>query len=178
MRLRLLLTLWLARLRPRIALFDTAAVPMRVWPGDLDINLHLNNARYLLAADLGRLDWWVRAGWWGRMLRHGWTPVAGDVSARYSRSLQPFERYSLQTRLLGWDDKWFFIEHRFVVGARICAVVTVRYLLLARHGERPRPIEALRAFGVEQAAPRLPDWVAQWDAAQDQLSSALKNNHG
>ena len=52
MLLRLWWTLAAARLKPRLGLLDECVTPLRVWPNDLDINLHLTNNRYLRAMDL------------------------------------------------------------------------------------------------------------------------------
>jgi len=40
--------------RPRQSLLDECRVTLRLWPNDLDSNLHMSNSRYLLAIDLGR----------------------------------------------------------------------------------------------------------------------------
>jgi hypothetical protein len=32
--------------RPRIGILDETVVHLRVWPEDLDFNLHMNNSRY------------------------------------------------------------------------------------------------------------------------------------
>lgn len=54
--LRLLWLLATARFQVRLAEpTETVALGMRVWPGDLDISLHMNNGRYLTIMDLGRL---------------------------------------------------------------------------------------------------------------------------
>lgn len=174
MMLRFIRVWLLSRLRRRIALDQSSRLPLRVWPDDLDLNFHMNNARYFSNADLGRLDWWVRTGLWQRALARGWRPLAGDASARYSRSLQPFQRYELHTRLLGWNSKWFFAEHRFVARGGVYAVLVVRYLFLGRDGSRPRPEEVLALVGWQQGSPPLPRWVELWDEGQERLSAELK----
>ena len=129
--------LWLLlsfRWRAPLDVLATSRVRLRVRLRDLDSNLHMNNGRYFSIADFGRFDLGLRSGLWWPALRRGWQPVAGDADARFSRSLQPFQRYELQSRLLGWDDKWFFSEHRFVRDGRVCALVVVRYLLISKQG--------------------------------------------
>lgn len=173
-QLRNLKLLFLNKRLKRIPIDGVARLRFIVWPHEIDVNLHLNNARYFSVADVGRFGYWLQAGWWGRLRQRGWDPVAGDANARFSRSLQPFERYVLETRLLGWDDKWFFVEHRFVSKGRVCAVVVVRFLMVTRKGPRPRPVEVLDMLGEATVSPTLPEWVAQWSHAQDQLSAQLK----
>src|SRR5215471_1249085 len=41
-------------------LLATTRVRLRVWPNDLDFNLHVNNGRYLTLANIGGAHWFVR----------------------------------------------------------------------------------------------------------------------
>jgi acyl-CoA thioesterase FadM len=93
---------------------ETHAVRFRVWPNDLDTNLHMNNGRYLTLMDLGRVDLMIRTGFFKTILREKWMPVIAGVSMVYRRSLAPFERFTLQTRLVGWDDRWVYMEQTFL----------------------------------------------------------------
>ena len=168
---------WIAAFRRKKLDGDgISSLLQRVWPGDLDWNMHMNNGRYFSAADIGRFDWWMRSGLWRAVRQRGWRPVAGDSTARFSQSLLPFQRYKLRTRMLGWTGKWFFAEHRFVLQERVCALIVVRYLFVADDGgTRPAPAEVMEAIGWAEASPLLPEWVLQWSAGQDQLSVELKN---
>src|SRR5258708_4111150 len=76
------------RTRGRLAVLGTGRIVMRVWPNDLDMNLHMNNGRFFSAADIGRFDWWLRTGLWRKVIARGWRPIAGDANARFSRALK------------------------------------------------------------------------------------------
>jgi acyl-CoA thioesterase FadM len=165
---------WLSRMRGRIAADAASRFTMRVWPNDLDFNVHMNNGRYFSAADLGRLDWWVRSGLWRRALARGWRPMAGDANARFSRSLQPFQKYILQTRMVGWNDKWLFAEHRFLSRSRTYAVLVVRYLFVDREGKKLPPAEVMALIGWNGPSPPLPEFVELWHRGQDSLSAELR----
>ncbi len=39
--------------------------------------------------------------------------VVTNFSKRFCRSLRPFQAYTFTTRVLGWDEKWFYSELRF-----------------------------------------------------------------
>lgn len=161
------------RRRGPIALFETSRLHLRVMPGEIDFNLHMNNGRYFSAADIGRLDWGLRSNLWRSAFGYGWRAVAGDSNARFSRSLQPFQRYELQSRLLGWDEKWLFCEHRFVRQDEVYATIGVRYLFLSKRGKVP-PAIVLAKAGHTQASPPLPGWVQHWHETQEALSAALR----
>jgi acyl-CoA thioesterase FadM len=168
------LWIWLSgRRRGPLSVLGTSRLSLRVWPGDLDMNLHMNNGRYFSIADLGRLDLGLRSQVWQSALRRGWRPMAGDSDARYSRSLQPFETYELQSRTLGWDRKWTYCEHRFVREDRVCALVLVRYVFVSKQGPVP-PAKVMEICGGGAQTPALPDWVVCWSENQDRISAVLK----
>ena len=77
--------------KPRVDVFATTRVRIRIWPNDLDANLHVNNGRYLTLADLGRIHWFVRTGVYQSAKRHGTMPVVGDAIAKYRRELKAFQ---------------------------------------------------------------------------------------
>lgn len=153
------LTLWL---RPPLEPLGTSVLVFRVWPNDLDVNVHMNNGRFLSVMDLGRFDLSFRTQLGRAMLRNRWTPLVGGVTIRYRRSLDPFERYELHTRLLGWDAKWFFLEQRFLKqGGDLAAEAVVRALFRGKDGNVP-VAEVLRQMGYEGPALAVPDSVRRW----------------
>jgi Thioesterase-like superfamily len=50
-------------------------------------------------------------------------PVIGDALAKFRRDLKVFQTVEIHTRLLGWDERWGFLEHRFVREGRVIGVV-------------------------------------------------------
>jgi acyl-CoA thioesterase FadM len=165
---------WLShRRRGPLDVLGTSILHMRVWPNDLDLNIHMNNGRYFSAADIGRLDWWLRTGVWRTTLARGWGPVAGDVAGRFSRSLAPFQRFELHSRLLCWDEKWLFTEHRFISRGQVTAVIVVRYLFRSSTAQQS-PASVLALVGHTDPSPPLPDWVRDWHTAQNELTASLK----
>jgi acyl-CoA thioesterase FadM len=153
------LTLWF---RPPLGPLATSVLAFRVWPNDLDLNIHMNNGRFLSVMDLGRYDVSFRMGLGKVMFRNHWQGLVGGVTIRYRRSLGPFERYELHTRLMGWDEKWFFLEQRFLKrGGELAAEGVVRALFRGKAGNIP-VAEVLRQMGFEGPAPELPEFIRQW----------------
>lgn len=171
--LRLLLTLLAARWRPRASVFDTTVLPLRALPNDLDVNGHVNNGRYLTLADLARVDFVLRTGTARVALRHRARPIVGDAVAKFRREIGPLRRFDIHTRLLGWDERWTFMEHRFVVDSRVAGSVVIRGLFRAPSGPLS-PQVFVDALGIEAPRPRLPDWVRDWSAACDRCSEDLR----
>lgn len=166
MLLRLLAAVVAALLRPRVGLLDECAIALRVWPNDLDSNLHMNNSRYLLAMDVGRWELVMRTGFWRELWRRRWFPVVGSATLRFRRSLDPFQRYRLVTRLVAWDEKWCFLEQRFERGGHVHAVGRVKALFRGPQGH-VRTAALLSAAGYPEAPPRqMPEAIRLWQEAE------------
>jgi acyl-CoA thioesterase FadM len=157
--LKLLLRLPFVRRR---ALLDGGHIAFRVWPNDCDMNLHLNNGRYLTFMDLGRVHLLAQIGLLGVLWRRRWAPVLSAAEINFIRPLQPFQKFELVTRLLTWDEKYFYMEQRFLAGGRLCAVALVKGLFLHRR-ERVESRTVLAALGIDSAAPDMPEVVRHWN---------------
>lgn len=169
--LRLLLVLWRAWRAPRLAPLAESVVPFRVLPTDLDLNRHMNNGRYLTLMDLGRVDLIVRSGMLGALRRRRWMPVIASQLVRYRRALDPFDRYELRTRVLGWNDRDLFVQQRFVRGGEVVALAVVRAVVRGPDGRVP-PGEVAAEAGHPLPSPPLPPAVLAWLDAEEALVAA------
>lgn len=166
--LRYLYSILKALRSPALQPLDEGVVRLRVWPFDLDPNLHLNNGRFLSLMDLGRMDLVVRCGLGQQLWKHGWRPLVGSAVIRYKGSLEPFQTFELKSRIVGWDEKWFFIEQRFVLRGRTVAVGAIKGLFRGPNGNIPSA-EVVAAAGAEPTSPELPLWLKTWHQADSQL---------
>jgi acyl-CoA thioesterase FadM len=165
--LRLLTTLVTGQFKRRIDPLGWARLVMRVWPNDCDLNFHMNSGRYVSFFDLGRIDLLIRMKIFRQVLKLGWRPLVGGAIMRYRRSLLPFERFQLRSRVLGWDEKWFYFEHRIErMNGEYCAIAYVRGLLRGPDGNVP-PSELVALAGrAGLPSPPLPPTIAQWTEAE------------
>ena len=164
---RLIRVVIAALLRPRLDMLDTSDLSLRVWPTDLDLNLHMNNGRYFTVMDLGRIDLMIRAGVAGWMWRQKWTPVVGSETIRFRRALRPFQRYRLKTRVLCWDERWVFLEQRFeTLAGELAALGLVKAVLSAKR-RTMRPKDALKIMGMLRRSPPMPPAVKAWALAEE-----------
>jgi acyl-CoA thioesterase FadM len=150
----------------RRGLLETSSLRFRAWPNDLDLNMHVNNGRYLTFMDLGRVHLLAQLGLLGEVVRRGWQPVLSAAEINFIRPIGPFRRFTLTTRLIAWDEKYFYIEHRFMRADILCAVATVRGLFLAR-GSRVTPAQAIELLKLDAAAPAMPAVVQRWNELMD-----------
>lgn len=113
---------------------EESRLVFRTLPLDLDFNLHMNNGRYLMIMDLGRIDLMVRTGLAKSILDHKWMPVVGMINISYRRSLHLWNRFELRTRIIYWDEKWFYIVQEFRNQDHIYARALVKGGLRDREG--------------------------------------------
>ena len=147
--------------RKRLHPLSESVLNLTVLPNDLDLNMHMNNGRFLSIMDLGRLDLLIRTDLAKALFKHRWQPLVGAVNVRYKLSLMPFDRYRLHTKVIGWDEKWFYIEQRFERKNRTIAVAIVKALF--RGPKRNiTPEDTLRLIHVNIDPPKMPDKILKW----------------
>ncbi|MGE3247613.1 MAG: thioesterase family protein [Beijerinckiaceae bacterium] len=159
--LRILLLLLATPFRPKLKPpFDVSRLTFRVWPNDLDTNLHMNNGRYLTVMDLGRLDLTLRMGLAGHARRNGWMPILSAANVLFRRELRPFQKYVLETRILWWSQTHFVMEHRMLVPAKsgesphLAARALMHGGIYQRKAKRFVPVEEImQIMGVEAESP-------------------------
>ena len=159
--LRLLWLLWRLRSVQQRGLFEESRLQFRVLPHDCDINLHMNNGRYLSFMDLGRVHLTAQAGLLREAWRRRWMPVLAAAEIAFIRSLEPFDSFELVTRLLTWDDKYVYLEQCFERDGELCAHACVKGLFLSR-GVRVPNAELVKLAGYEGAPPPLPESLQRW----------------
>lgn len=159
--LRTLLMLFTSAKRRPLSVWDSSSVTLRVLPTDIDIAMHVNNGMYFSLMDLGRFDLLVRSGTWQKMRRRGWTPVAAGETIAFRRSLQLWQRYTIETRIIGLDAKAIYFEQRMVVEGEIYARAYIATRLVSKGGPVTQA-EILAEFGQPPAGLELPEWIHGW----------------
>lgn len=160
--LRMLL-LWLKNRRARkVSVWDTVTTTFRVVPTDLDVLLHMNNGKYLTLMDLGRVDLMQRAGLMGELDERGWFPVVAGQTITYRRSLKLWQRFHLDTRVVGMDDRWIYLEQTFRVRDVVHARAQVRSRFLKRAGGSVTLDEMTDLVGGMPEDLVVPDWMQEW----------------
>ena len=157
----------------KVDLLATTRVRFRVWPNDLDFNLHVNNGRYLALADIGRIHWFVRTGVLRVARQHNAFPIIGDAIAKFRQDLKLFQTFEIHTRMIGWDRKWGFLEHRFVRNDRVIGVVAIRGVFKGSGGPL-EPGVLLAGVAHSGPSPELPEWANRFHQSGDFLSELLR----
>ena len=145
-----------------LGVLEEDRVRMRVWPNDIDINLHLNNARYLNLMDYGRTHLLARTGLLDHILRARYTPMVGAVWMTYRRSLPVFRAFWLSSRLVCWDERWFYMEQTFTGNDGLAAVGWVKAVLRDARGN-VEPQRVIAGVWPEAVSPPMPEAFAAWN---------------
>lgn len=148
--------------------------PFRVMPSDLDLLRHMNNGIYFSILDLARIDLMQRAGLYGELNKRGWYPVVVNETIQFRRSLQLFDRFEVETQVLGWDAKAMLLEQVFYRKQEVVASAVIRARFLKRSGGSVDLSDLLALAGVAPESPQLPAWVARWNADQNALRDGLR----
>ena len=131
-------------------------------PTDIDLLGHMNNGRYASLFDLGRFDLLIRTGLWDAMNERGWYGVVASESVTFRKSLELWQRFTVESRLLGHDDKSVYQIHRAVVGGEVYAEMIVRVRFLRRRGGIVPMEELFESLHRPDDLPPVAPWVLAW----------------
>ena len=140
----------------------------RVWPTQIDLNLHMNQSVYPQVLESGRIDLVVRSGALAAWQARGVNVVLAHQHLTYRRELRLGMPYLLDTRPVGVDGRILLVEGHFLVGDRVHAVGRVGLLSVGAEGVLPADVVA------EMAAPYLvaPLQVEGWRVVSDHAARA------
>jgi acyl-CoA thioesterase FadM len=126
----------------------------------------MNNGIYLTLLDLARFDLMKRANAWQKLKKAHIHPVVVQETITFRKSLTPWLRFQIETKMLGWDEQAFYIGQRFVVKGEIYAEAVVKLRFLKSPKGTPTPTEVNAVLGGWPGpAPELPSWISDWNKA-------------
>nr|CAB3266942.1 protein THEM6 [Phallusia mammillata] len=96
------------------SVFDEHTYKSVVLPSDLDVFLHMNNARYGRMADYARFSFLYETGIGPALTSQNYLMAMTASVLRYRRSLQGLQRYTISTKLVYWEDDAFYFEQKFI----------------------------------------------------------------
>ncbi|GIL17566.1 MAG: hypothetical protein BroJett040_13170 [Oligoflexia bacterium] len=123
--------------------------------------MHMNNGRYLTIMDLGRTDLMMRTGLGPKIIANKWFPVVGSILTSFRAPLNPFDKYTLHTKVLGWDEKWFYLEQKFTKQGAVTMVAVVKALIRNKNETIPTK-KVIDSIAPGLLSPTLPDAVQKW----------------
>ena len=141
----------------------TSVATHRVWPHQIDYNLHMNNAKYLNMLEGGRWKLFRDNGWFKHLFDKRINLVVASLEITFIRELNLFTKYEIHTKLLTWDEKYIYFEHRLMVKDKLCGHALVK-MAGVRKGKRALTPEICEAVGVDYSIAEPQEAVAHWSA--------------
>ena len=146
---------------PPLPILGTHVSWHRCWPQDIDVFMEMNNGRILTVLDLGRTLLAKRVGLLKALAKNGWSMTMAGSTVRYRKRIRPFVRFKVTHRCVGWDDKFFYLEHAIWIGEDCATHALYRAAVTDKNGI-VRPGTVFRSMGFEGDRPDLPQWAQNW----------------
>ncbi|XP_043286295.1 protein THEM6 [Venturia canescens] len=191
--LRIFVTVFFARFcKKRVHILDETSVYGICTTTDVDTLLyHMNNARYLRELDFARADFYERTNLYREICSQGTGVVQGAATIRYRRFLKPLSIFKIISKIIYWDEKTIFMEHRFVTPTdgfvRAIAICRQRLLdcsaeavmcALIERGVKQNGSVEVGVTQIPHVRPEIPPEVARWLECNEISSAALRQRPG
>ncbi|MGH1576174.1 acyl-CoA thioesterase [Planktotalea sp.] len=159
---RMIKAMWQVRNAPPMGFHETHVSHHRCWPWDIDMWMELNNGRTLTLLDLGRIPLAQRTGLIETLRGKRWALTMAGVSVRYRRRIRTFEKFTMKSRALCWDDKFMYLEQCMVKGDGEVANHALYRAAVTDENGIVVPARVIEAMQSDAISPPIPDWVQNW----------------
>ncbi|KAG5361118.1 hypothetical protein CJU90_2492 [Yarrowia sp. C11] len=125
---------------------------------ECDINIHKSNSTYFSDLDIARTDlvvWLLNKFFRDTHKANGrWAYVpVGSVYCNFKKEIKPLQKYTIVSRVLGWDQKWLLVESRFEIGSKkkpvVAATALTKYVVKDKRKTIP-PSEVFQMAGFSE----------------------------
>ncbi|KAI4495161.1 hypothetical protein M0804_001362 [Polistes exclamans] len=173
--LRLLFTLSTSKFfQKKAKIMDETTIYGMCIPQDLDAILsNMSNSRYLREIDFSRFHYLIQTELFSAMRKMGVTAVLGGSNARYRRPIPFLMMYKVTTKLIYWDEKSFYFEHKFI-NLRNNFIHTVILSKQTTIGMKMPINEFLQKFEPEIRLPELQEDLRLWMESMEYSSQKLR----
>ena len=160
--LRLIRVVIKSRFQEKLS-FDTEytdIVHLIVLPQDIDPFMELNNGRYVTLLDLGRFSLGVKVNMGSFLKRNNWSLTIVGTYNEYRHRLRLFQRFILKTKILGYDEKWFYFFQKVERNGKTHMASVVKFAYTSKEG-LVMPKEVISAMGIKYDPSKLPLWIKE-----------------
>ena len=158
--LRLIKVLVKSKLQKKIA-FDSAhneCIKLRVLPQDIDLFMELNNGRYVTLLDLGRFSYGAKVNMGRFLKKNNWSLTIVGTYNEYRHRLRLFQSFVLETKIIGYDEKWFYFFQKIQRNGKTHMASVVKFAYTSKKG-LVFPKEVINAMGIKYNPNELPTWI-------------------
>ena len=123
----------------------------------------MNNGRVLTLCDLGRFSLAIRTGLAKALKNNRWGLVVAGGTTRYRRRIRVFDKVTMHSQVVAFDDMWFYIEQSMWVKGQAVFSVLLRTGVTSKGKVIPAQ-EVLKALDADNIKLEPSDWVKSWIA--------------
>lgn len=155
-----------ARAKPKLPFDAISEIHFRCRPWDLDIFMEMNNGRILTLFDLGRTDLAIRTGLVAALKKNRWGLAVAGGSNRFRRRVHLFDKVTLKTNAVGYDERWFYLYQSMWVNGKSTSSGLLRTCVTEKGGAVATE-RVLKELNASDWQPELPIWVKEWILAEE-----------
>ena len=136
----------------------------RILPHDMGFRTHLPNYRYLSFIELNITHWLLSCGYQQNRKSLRWIIAMQEMV--YLKEVRLLDKMSVSSQVIGWDNKYVYFTHRFLVKSQLMAVGMTKIVLINQQGTCP-PSD-LGMIDTQNT-----DLIATWNSHQTAIKSML-----
>ncbi len=143
--------------------FDTEytdSVSLIVLPQDIDPFMELNNGRYVTLLDLGRFSLGAKVNMGNFLKKNNWSLTIVGTYNEYRHRLRLFQRFILKTKIIGYDENWFYFFQKVERRGKTHMASVVKFTYTSKEG-LVLPKEVIAVMGIKYNPNSLPLWVKE-----------------
>lgn len=172
---RLLFTfIWAKCFKNKVKLTEETSIYGICTTQDLDaVCSHMNNARYLREIDFARFDNYIQTNLFDTMRKERINAVLSGSCTRYRRPVPFLMVYKIVTKLVHFDEKHLYYEHKFV-NPRNNFIHTVIFIKATPIGIKVPLSEFIKKVEPEIHLPELTKDFQSWMESMEHSSKLLR----
>ena len=138
----------------------TDSINLIVLPQDIDPFMELNNGRYVTLLDLGRFSLGAKVNMVSFLKRNNWSLTIIGTYNEYRHRLRLFQRFILKTKIIGYDEKWFYFFQKVERNGKTHMASIVKFAYTSKKGLVSTK-EVITAMDIEYDPNSLPSWIKE-----------------
>ena len=138
----------------------TDSINLIVLPQDIDPFMELNNGRYVTLLDLGRFSLGAKVNMVSFLKRNNWSLTIIGTYNEYRYRLRLFQRFILKTKIIGYDEKWFYFFQKVERNGKTHMASIVKFAFTSKKGLVSTK-EVITAMDIEYDPNSLPSWIKE-----------------
>ncbi|CEG81266.1 hypothetical protein RMATCC62417_15489 [Rhizopus microsporus] len=154
-------------------LFTVVSQSHRCYLDDIDYNQHMNNSTYNKLLDFSRIHilYTVMPKVMMEPNHHIFAHNAG-VLTLFKKEIPPFSKFNIESRIYTWNDKWVFLQHRFVFDDGSVACYALSKIVFKKlSGKTVLPKQVFELCGHDLESSEIEERRAHnWEIAQNMLN--------